>query len=76
MNGTFLRRAFPKEPVMPGVLQVGAMAQMRGDFWFWLMSQTKRIIQYFVKIDNVKFKKKIIPGDTLIFKLELLKAYP
>ena len=61
-----------KEPVMPGVLQVEAMAQIGGILVLANVPDPENYSTYFVKIDNVKFKKKVIPGDTLIFKLELL----
>jgi len=63
---------FPKEPVMPGVLQIEAMAQIGGILVLSSVPDPENYSTYFVKIDNVKFKKKVIPGDTLVFKLELL----
>lgn len=72
MNEPFFVGHFPKEPVMPGVLQVEAMAQMGGILVLANVPDPENYSTYFVKIDNVKFKKKVIPGDTLIFKLELL----
>lgn len=72
MNEPFFVGHFPKEPVMPGVLQVEAMAQIGGILVLGNVSDPENYSTYFVKIDNVKFKKKVIPGDTLIFKLELL----
>ena len=72
MNEPFFVGHFPKEPVMPGVLQVEAMAQIGGILVLANVPDAENYSTYFVKIDNVKFKKKVIPGDTLIFKLELL----
>ena len=72
MNEPFFVGHFPKEPVMPGVLQVEAMAQIGGILVLANVPDPENYSTYFVKIDNVKFKKKVIPGDTLIFKLELL----
>lgn len=72
MNEPFFVGHFPKEPVMPGVLQVEAMAQMGGILVLANVPDPENYSTYFVKIDNVKFKKKVVPGDTLVFKLELL----
>lgn len=72
MNEPFFVGHFPKEPVMPGVLQIEAMAQIGGILVLANVPDPENYSTYFVKIDNVKFKKKVVPGDTLIFKLELL----
>ncbi|MFO7828166.1 MAG: bifunctional UDP-3-O-[3-hydroxymyristoyl] N-acetylglucosamine deacetylase/3-hydroxyacyl-ACP dehydratase [Bacteroidales bacterium] len=72
MNENFFLGHFPNEPIMPGVLQVEAMAQVGG---ILALSQVKDPENYqtlFLKIDKVKFKRKVIPGDTLIFRMELL----
>jgi len=63
---------FPNNPVMPGVLQVEAMAQVGGIFALSSVPDPENYMTYFMKIDGVKFKRKVIPGDTIIFKLELL----
>lgn len=72
MNEDFFRGHFPDEPVMPGVLLVEAMAQTMGILVLSSVEEPKSYSTYFLKIDNVKFRKKVVPGDTLIFKLELL----
>lgn len=63
---------FPNNPVMPGVLQVEAMAQVGGIFALSSVPDPQNYMTYFMKIDGVKFKRKVIPGDTLVFKLELI----
>lgn len=62
---------FPEEPVMPGVLQVEAMAQTGGLLVLSGLDEPERYSTYFLKIDNVKFRSKVVPGDTIIFKVEL-----
>lgn len=63
---------FPNNPVMPGVLQIEAMAQVGGIFALSSVENPELYTTYFMKIDKVKFKHKVLPGDTLIFHLELL----
>ncbi|MCO6498930.1 MAG: bifunctional UDP-3-O-[3-hydroxymyristoyl] N-acetylglucosamine deacetylase/3-hydroxyacyl-ACP dehydratase [Vicingus serpentipes] len=63
---------FPNNPVMPGVLQVEAMAQVGGIFALNSVPDPENYMTYFMKIDGVKFKRKVIPGDTVVFQLELL----
>ncbi len=70
-NEPFFVGHFPQEPVMPGVLQVEAMAQVGGLFVLSRLDEPKRYSTYFLKIDNVKFRHKVVPGDTLIFRVEL-----
>lgn len=71
-NETFFVGHFPDEPVMPGVLLVEAMAQVGGLLVLNSVEEPTRYSTYFLKIDNVKFRKKVSPGDTLLFKLTLL----
>jgi UDP-3-O-[3-hydroxymyristoyl] N-acetylglucosamine deacetylase/3-hydroxyacyl-[acyl-carrier-protein] dehydratase len=63
---------FPQEPVFPGVLQIEAMAQCGGLFVLNQMDPTKSYSTYFMKIDGIKFRRKIVPGDTLKIKVELI----
>lgn len=69
MNESFFVGHFPSEPVMPGVLQVEAMAQAGGIFILSTVPDPENYVTYFLKIDNARFKNKVVPGDTLIFKL-------
>ena len=73
MNEPYFVGHFPKEPVMPGVLQIEAMAQTGGILVLANVPDPENYSTYFVKIDNVKFKKKVVPGDTIIFKIELIE---
>jgi UDP-3-O-[3-hydroxymyristoyl] N-acetylglucosamine deacetylase / 3-hydroxyacyl-[acyl-carrier-protein] dehydratase len=63
---------FPGNPIMPGVLQVEAMAQAGGILALRSLDDPENYSTYFMKMDNVKFKRKVIPGDTIVFHLELL----
>lgn len=72
MNEPFFVGHFPGKPVMPGVLQVEAMAQTGGILALKSVPDPENYLTYFMKIDNVRFKQQVVPGDTLIFKLELL----
>ena len=74
-NEPFFAGHFPGTPIMPGVLQVEAMAQAGGLFVLSKVSEPENHSTYLMKINNVKFKRKVIPGDTLIFKLELLSPF-
>lgn len=71
-NEPFFQGHFPEEPVMPGVLQIEAMAQCGGLLILSQLAEPERWSTYFLKIDDVKFRHKVIPGDTLLFKVELL----
>ena len=71
-NEPFCQGHFPEEPVMPGVLQVEAMAQAGGLLVLSSVEEPERWSTYFMKIDGVKFRQKVVPGDTLIFRVELL----
>ncbi|MFJ1366608.1 bifunctional UDP-3-O-[3-hydroxymyristoyl] N-acetylglucosamine deacetylase/3-hydroxyacyl-ACP dehydratase [Capnocytophaga canimorsus] len=72
MNEPFFEGHFPGAPVMPGVLQIEAMAQTGGILILSTVPDPENYLTYFMKIDNVKFKVQVKPGDTLIFKLELI----
>jgi UDP-3-O-[3-hydroxymyristoyl] N-acetylglucosamine deacetylase / 3-hydroxyacyl-[acyl-carrier-protein] dehydratase len=72
MNEPQFTGHFPGNPVMPGVLQIEAMAQVGGIFALSKVEDPHFYSTYFMKIDNVKFKQKVIPGDTVIFELKLI----
>ncbi len=72
MNEPQFTGHFPGNPVMPGVLQIEAMAQVGGIFSLSKVEDPQYYSTYFMKIDNVRFKKKVIPGDTIVFELSLL----
>ena len=72
MNEDFFVGHFPGSPVMPGVLQVEAMAQCGGILVLSTVPDPENYLTYFMKMDKVKFKQKVLPGDTLIFKNELI----
>lgn len=71
-NEPFFQGHFPQEPVMPGVLQIEAMAQCGGLLVLNNLEEPERWSTYFLKIDDVKFRQKVVPGDTLMFKVDLL----
>lgn len=72
MNEPFFVGHFPDAPVMPGVLQIEAMAQCGGVLVLSTVPDPENYLTYFMKMDNVKFKQKVLPGDTLIFRADLI----
>ncbi|WP_346883260.1 bifunctional UDP-3-O-[3-hydroxymyristoyl] N-acetylglucosamine deacetylase/3-hydroxyacyl-ACP dehydratase [uncultured Algibacter sp.] len=72
MNEEFFKGHFPGAPVMPGVLIVEAMAQTGGVLVLNTVPDPENYLTFFMKMDNVKFKQKVMPGDTLIFKCSLI----
>ena len=72
MNEPFFVGHFPEAPVMPGVLQVEAMAQCGGVLVLNTVPDPENYLTFFMKMDNVKFKQKVLPGDTLIFRADLI----
>ena len=72
MNESFFVGHFPSEPVMPGVLMIEAMAQTGGIFALSFVPDPENYITYFLKIENVKFRQKVVPGDTLVFQNKLI----
>ena len=71
-NEPFFQGHFPQEPVMPGVLIIEAMAQSAGVLVLNTVDEPERYSTYFMKIDNVKFRQKVVPGDTLVFHASLM----
>jgi len=71
-NEDYFSGHFPSEPVMPGVLQLETMAQTGGVLILSTVDKPEDYLTFFMKIDNAKFKKKVVPGDTIIFRLNLI----
>lgn len=72
VNEPFFQGHFPQEPVMPGVLQVEAMAQTAGVLVLNFLEEADKYSTYFLKIDNVKFRQKVVPGNTLLLHVSLM----
>jgi UDP-3-O-[3-hydroxymyristoyl] N-acetylglucosamine deacetylase/3-hydroxyacyl-[acyl-carrier-protein] dehydratase len=75
INEEFFNGHFPGKPIMPGVLQIEAMAQAGGVLILNSVPDPKNYLTFFAKIDNAKFKTPVVPGDTLIFKCQLLSPF-
>ena len=75
INEPFFQGHFPEEPVMPGVLLVETMAQTAGILVLNSLQEPQRYSTYFLKIDNVKFRQKVVPGDTLIVRTEFTSDF-
>lgn len=73
INEPFFVGHFPGSPVMPGVLQIEAMAQTGGILVLSTVPDPENYLTYLLKIDNVRYKHQVVPGDTLIFKLDLMQ---
>jgi UDP-3-O-[3-hydroxymyristoyl] N-acetylglucosamine deacetylase/3-hydroxyacyl-[acyl-carrier-protein] dehydratase len=73
INEPYFQGHFPGNPVMPGVLQLEAMAQCGGILVLSTVEDPENYGTYFLKIDNTKFKDKVVPGDTMIMKMELME---
>ncbi len=73
MNEPFFVGHFPGEPIMPGVLQVEALAQVGGVLVLNTVPDPENYLTFFLKIDKLRFKRKVVPGDTLILKMTLLE---
>lgn len=73
MNEDFFVGHFPGEPVLPGVIQIETMAQVGGILALSQVEDPETYTTYFLKIDGVKFRQKVVPGDTVVFALELMR---
>lgn len=72
MNEPFFEGHFPGAPVMPGVLQIEAMAQTGGILVLNTVEDPENYLTYFLKIENARFKEKVLPGDTVVFRCDLI----
>jgi UDP-3-O-[3-hydroxymyristoyl] N-acetylglucosamine deacetylase/3-hydroxyacyl-[acyl-carrier-protein] dehydratase len=73
MNEAFFAGHYPAEPIMPGVLQIESMAQVGGILLLSKVTDPENYVLYFLKIENIKFKHKVVPGDTLNIRMKLLE---
>lgn len=73
MNESYFVGHYPDEPIMPGVLQIEAMAQCGGLLLLSYVKNPEDHVLYFLKIENIKFKRKVVPGDTLNIRMKLMK---
>ena len=73
MNEAFFVGHYPEEPIMPGVLQIESMAQVGAILLLNKVRDPENYVLYFMKIDNIKFKHKVVPGDTLNIRMKLLE---
>jgi UDP-3-O-[3-hydroxymyristoyl] N-acetylglucosamine deacetylase/3-hydroxyacyl-[acyl-carrier-protein] dehydratase len=73
MNEDFFRGHFPGAPVLPGVIQIEAMAQVGGILVLSTVPDPRNYLTYFLKIDNVRFRAQVLPGDTIIFRCDLME---
>src|SRR4030042_5645850 len=73
MNEAFFAGHFPDEPIMPGVLQIESMAQVGGILLLSKVPDPENYVLYFMKIENIKFKNKVFPGDTMNIRMRLLE---
>jgi UDP-3-O-[3-hydroxymyristoyl] N-acetylglucosamine deacetylase/3-hydroxyacyl-[acyl-carrier-protein] dehydratase len=72
MTEDFFKGHFPNEPIMPGVLQIEAMAQVGGVMILGGIEDAENYSTYFMKIENAKFKDKVVPGDTMLIRMDLI----
>jgi UDP-3-O-[3-hydroxymyristoyl] N-acetylglucosamine deacetylase/3-hydroxyacyl-[acyl-carrier-protein] dehydratase len=75
INETFFQGHFPGQPVFPGVLQLEAMAQVGGILALSQVPDPENYLTYFMKIDKVKFRQQVVPGDTLVFELKFVTPF-
>ena len=73
MNEDFFRGHFPGAPVLPGVIQIEAMAQVGGILVLSTVPDPRNYLTYFLKIDNVRFRAQVLPGDTIVFRCDLME---